>query len=62
MKKIEAIIKPFKLDEVKEALNSLSIKGMTVSGATKRCIVARNIRLSGNSAHLFGGVTLSVAF
>lgn len=31
MKKIEAIIKPFKLDEVKEALNSLGIKGMTVS-------------------------------
>ncbi len=34
MKKIEGIIKPFKLDEVKEALNSLGIKGMTVSGAT----------------------------
>lgn len=31
MKKIEAIIKPFKLDEVKEALNSLGIHGMTVS-------------------------------
>jgi nitrogen regulatory protein P-II 1 len=31
VKKIEAIIKPFKLDEVKEALNSLGIKGMTVS-------------------------------
>lgn len=31
MKKIEAIIKPFKLDEVKEALTSLGIKGMTVS-------------------------------
>ena len=31
MKKIEAIIKPFKLDEVKEALNSLGIKGMTVT-------------------------------
>jgi nitrogen regulatory protein PII len=31
MKKIEAIIKPFKLDDVKEALNGLGIKGMTVS-------------------------------
>lgn len=31
MKKIEAVIKPHKLDEVKEALNKLGIKGMTVS-------------------------------
>lgn len=31
MKKIEAIIKPFKLDDVKEALNELGIQGMTVS-------------------------------
>ncbi len=31
MKKIEAIIKPFKLDNVKDALNSIGIKGMTVS-------------------------------
>lgn len=31
MKKIEAIIKPFKLDDVKEALNGIGIKGMTVS-------------------------------
>ncbi len=31
MKKIEAIIKPFKLDEVKEALQELGIQGMTVS-------------------------------
>ncbi len=31
MKKIEAIIKPFKLDEVKEALAKQSIQGMTVS-------------------------------
>ncbi len=30
MKKIEAIIKPFKLDEVKDALNELGIQGMTV--------------------------------
>ena len=31
MKKIEAIIKPFKLEEVKEALAGLGIEGMTVS-------------------------------
>lgn len=31
MKKVEAIIKPFKLDEVKEALNDIGIQGITVS-------------------------------
>ena len=31
MKKIEAIIKPFKLDEVKDKLNEIDIKGITVS-------------------------------
>lgn len=31
MKKIEAIIKPFKLDEVKEALNQIGVQGMTVT-------------------------------
>ncbi|MFW8601882.1 P-II family nitrogen regulator [Desulfobacterota bacterium M19] len=31
MKKIEAIIKPFKLDDVKEALSAIGIKGMTIS-------------------------------
>ena len=30
MKKIEAVIKPFKLDEVKEALQALGLQGMTV--------------------------------
>jgi nitrogen regulatory protein P-II 1 len=33
MKKLEAIIKPFKLDEVKEALHDLGIKGLTVTEA-----------------------------
>jgi nitrogen regulatory protein PII len=33
MKKIEAIIKPFKLDDVKEALNEIGIQGMTISEA-----------------------------
>jgi len=31
MQKVEAIIKPFKLDEVKEALNGIGIQGITVS-------------------------------
>ncbi len=31
MKKIEAIIKPFKLDDVKDALNEIGIQGMTIS-------------------------------
>ena len=31
MKKIEAIIQPFKLDEVKEALKAIGIDGMTIS-------------------------------
>jgi nitrogen regulatory protein PII len=31
MKKIEAIVKPFKLDEVKEALHGIEIQGMTVT-------------------------------
>lgn len=31
MKKIEAIIKPFKLDEVKDALQGIGVKGLTVS-------------------------------
>ncbi|WP_243371305.1 P-II family nitrogen regulator [Geotalea sp. SG265] len=31
MKKVEAIIKPFKLDEVKEALNEIGIQGITIA-------------------------------
>jgi nitrogen regulatory protein P-II 1 len=31
MKKIEAIIKPFKLDDVKDALNGIGVQGMTVT-------------------------------
>jgi nitrogen regulatory protein PII len=31
MKKIEAIVKPFKLEEVKEALSEIGIEGMTIS-------------------------------
>ncbi len=31
MKKIEAIVKPFKLDEVKDALSALGVSGMTIT-------------------------------
>src|SRR5919109_3232102 len=31
MKRVEAIIKPFKLDEVKESLNAIGVRGLTVS-------------------------------
>lgn len=31
MKKIEAVIKPFKLDEVKDALNTIGVQGITVT-------------------------------
>ena len=31
MNKVEAVIKPFKLDEVKDRLNEIGIKGITVS-------------------------------
>ena len=31
MKKVEAIIKPFKLDDVKEALNEIGVQGMTIT-------------------------------
>ncbi len=31
MKKVEAIIKPFKLDDVKDALNEIGVQGMTIS-------------------------------
>ena len=34
MKKIEAIIKPFKLEEVKEALGSIGVQGLTVTEVT----------------------------
>ena len=39
MKKIEAIIKPFKLDDVKEALSSLGVQGMTVAEAFSKTLL-----------------------
>ena len=51
MKKIEAIVQPFKLEEVREALKAIGVDGMTISDvrghearrATKRRTAARNI-------------------
>ena len=54
MKKIEAIIKPFKLDEVKQALSEIDLNGMTVTevkgygrqkGHTQNYIEVQNIIL-----------------
>ena len=53
MKKIEAIIKPFKLDEVKEALQDVGVQGLSVievkgfgrQKAILNCIVARSMSL-----------------
>lgn len=45
MKKIEAIIKPFKLDEVKEALQEVGLQGITVTEA-KALVVRRATRNS----------------
>lgn len=41
MKKIEAIIKPFKIDDVKEALEEVGVRGMTVVEAVvvRVCVV-----------------------
>ena len=51
MKKIEAIIKPFKLDEVKEALQEIGVQGLSVvevkgfgrQKATPNCIAGPNM-------------------
>jgi hypothetical protein len=42
MRKIEAIIKPFKLDEVKEALHDIGIQGMTVTESTSSTFFRRS--------------------
>ncbi len=51
MKKVEAIIKPFKLDDVKEALNEIGIQGMTIS-----------FKASLTSSSLKGLMTASIFF
>ena len=55
MKKIEAIIKPFKLDEVKEALQEVGLQGITVTEA-KGLVVRRATR------NCTGGPSMSSIF
>src|SRR5213082_1330625 len=43
MKKLEAIIKPFKLEEVKEALAELGIEGMTVTKVKVEVVLADDL-------------------
>ena len=45
MKKVEAIIKPFKLDEVKEAIQGVGVQGLTVSTAIKQDILLQVIQI-----------------
>ena len=40
MKKVEAIVKPFKLDNVKEGLTAVGVKGLTVTGETVGFVTA----------------------
>ncbi len=55
MKKIEAIIKPFKLDEVKEALQAIGVEGMTV-------IEARGYGRQKGHTELYRGAEYAVDF
>ena len=55
MKKIEAIIKPFKLDEVKEALNEIGLQGLTV-------IEAKGFGRQKGHTELYRGAEYSVDF
>ncbi|HEX4159646.1 MAG TPA: P-II family nitrogen regulator [Rhizomicrobium sp.] len=55
MKKIEAVIKPFKLDEVKEALQDIGIQGLTV-------VEARGFGRQKGHAELYRGAEYVVDF
>ncbi|MFQ5428281.1 MAG: P-II family nitrogen regulator [Thermodesulfobacteriota bacterium] len=55
MKKIVAVIKPFKIDEVKEALNEIHIEGMTVTEA-------RGFGRQKGHSELYRGAEYSVDF
>ncbi len=55
MKKIEAILRPFKLDVVREALGELGVPGMTVTEV-------RGFGRSGGRTEIFHGVEYVVAF
>ena len=63
MKMVEAIVKPFKLDEVKEALTKAGIQGMTVEEVkdAKRIKWAHYIRQKGHT-ELYRGAEYSVDF
>jgi nitrogen regulatory protein P-II 1 len=52
MKRIDAIIKPFKLDEVKEALSEIGINGMTVSEVTGFGRTGGRTEISRDSAYV----------
>ena len=45
MKKVEAVIKPFKLDEVKDELNKIGVMGLTVSGSKRLWKTKRSYRV-----------------
>lgn len=55
MKKIEAVIKPFKLDDVKEALQAIGLQGMTV-------LEARGFGRQKGHAELYRGAEYVVDF
>ncbi len=55
MKKIEAIIRPFKLDDVKDALNKAGIKGLTV-------IETKDFGRQRSRAELYRGGDYDIAF
>lgn len=55
MKKIEAIVKPFKLDEVRESLSEIGVTGMTVSDV-------RGFGRSGGKASIYPGAEYIVDF
>lgn len=56
MKKIEAIIKPFKLDEVKEALSALGVSGLTVTPET------RGFGRQKGHVEIFHGAEIDISF
>jgi nitrogen regulatory protein PII len=63
MKKIEAIIKPFKIEEVKDALSEVGIEGMTVTevrGFGRQKGVTENFRGSGYTADFIPKVKLEI--
>ena len=58
MKKVEAIIKPFKLDEVKEALAEVGVQGMTITEVKGFGLSLKYVDTSVSRARCFGGTSL----